>query len=167
MINSFVVNRRAMHDSVRIPSEIVSHFQLHPDWGVDLRPGRWNCKIDCGVSKFGSTSNANTREGMIMAQPKSSNISVECPCCGAHLTIDDTLRKVVSYDAPPPKRSGLDLDHAATLLKEQEARREAIFKQSNEDLKIQSQLLNRKFEAALEKNKDEPIRKPTRDIDLD
>jgi hypothetical protein len=104
---------------------------------------------------------------MIMAQPKNNNISIECPCCGARLTIDDALRKVVSFDVPPPKRSGLDLDHAATLLKEQEARREAIFKQSNEDLKIQSQLLNRKFEAALEKSKDEPIRKPTRDIDLD
>jgi hypothetical protein len=102
-----------------------------------------------------------------MAQPKNSNMSVECPCCGARLTIDNTLRKVVSYDAPPPKRSGLDLDQAATLLKEQAARREAIFKQSSEDVKIQSQLLERKFAAALEKNKDEPITKPTRDIDLD
>jgi hypothetical protein len=30
MINSLVVNRCALHDFVRIPSEIVSHFQLHP-----------------------------------------------------------------------------------------------------------------------------------------
>jgi hypothetical protein len=102
-----------------------------------------------------------------MAQSKNSNISIECPCCGARLTVDEKLRKVVSYDAPPPKRSGLDLDRAATLLKEQAARREAIFKQSSEDVKIQSQLLERKFEAALEKSKDEPIKKPTRDIDLD
>jgi hypothetical protein len=83
------------------------------------------------------------------------------------LTIDEKLRKVVSYDAPPPKRNTLDLNQAATLLKEQAARREAIFKQSSEDLKIQSQLLERKFETALEKSKDEPIKKPTRDIDLD
>ena len=102
-----------------------------------------------------------------MAQQKSSNTSVECPCCGARLTIDNTLRKVVSYDAPPPKRSALDLDQAAALLKEQAARREAIFKQSSEDMKIQSQLLESKFKAALEKSKDEPVRKPTRDIDLD
>ena len=102
-----------------------------------------------------------------MAQQKSSNISVECPCCGARLTIDNTLRKVVSYDAPPPKRNALDLDQAAALLKEQAARREAIFKQSSEDVKIQSQLLESKFKAALEKNKDEPVKKPTRDIDLD
>jgi len=102
-----------------------------------------------------------------MALPKDSDISVECPCCGAHLSVDTKLRKVVSYQAPPPKRNALDLDHATALLKEQAARREAIFKQSTEDMKIQSQLLDRKFEAALEKSKDEPIHKPTRDIDLD
>jgi hypothetical protein len=102
-----------------------------------------------------------------MAQLKGSNIAIECPCCGARLTIDEKLRKVVTYDAPPPKRSTLDLDQASSLLKEQAARREAIFKQSSEDMKIHSQLLERKFEAALEKSKDEPITKPTRDIDLD
>ncbi len=102
-----------------------------------------------------------------MAQTKNSDISVECPCCGAQLTIDANLRKVVSHTAPPPKRNALDLDQAAALLKEQAIRREAIFKQSSEDMKIQSQLLERKFEAALEKSKDEPVKKPTRDIDLD
>jgi len=102
-----------------------------------------------------------------MAQTKSNSLSVECPCCGAILAVDTALRKVVSHEAPPPKRSALDLDHAAALLKEQAARREAIFKQSSEDMKIQSQLLERKFEAALEKNKDAPVTKPTRDIDLD
>ena len=102
-----------------------------------------------------------------MAQSKSGDISVDCPCCGAHMTIDAKLGKVVNYDAPPPKRSVLDLGQAAALLKEQAARREAIFKQSTEDVKIQSQLLERKFEAALEKSKCEPIKKPTRDIDLD
>ena len=102
-----------------------------------------------------------------MAQQKSSDILVECPCCGAHITIDQKLRKVISFDAPPPKRNALDLGQAAALLKEQAARREAIFKQSTEDVKIQSQLLERKFEEALEKSKDKPVTKPTRDIDLD
>jgi hypothetical protein len=102
-----------------------------------------------------------------VAKPKNGTLSVECPCCGAKLTIDENLRKVLSYDAPPPKRNVLDLDNAAMLLKEQAARREAIFNQSAEDVKIQSQVLERKFEAALEKSKDEPIQKPTRDIDLD
>ena len=102
-----------------------------------------------------------------MTQPKKSDVEVECPCCGARLTIDTKLRKVVSFEEPPPKRSSLDLDQAASLLEEQAARREAIFKQSAEDMKIQSEVLERKFEAALEKSKDEPIKKPTRDIDLD
>jgi hypothetical protein len=102
-----------------------------------------------------------------MAQSQNNDISVECPCCGARLSVDAKLRKIVSYDAPPPKRNALDLDQAAALLKEQAARREAIFKQSSEDVKIQSQVLERKFEAALEKSKDEPVLRPTRDIDLD
>jgi hypothetical protein len=102
-----------------------------------------------------------------MPQPKNNSISIECPCCGARLTVDAKLGKVISHEAPPPKRSALDLDHAAALLQEQAARREALFKQSSEDVKIQSQLLERKFEAALEKNKDIPVSKPTRDIDLD
>ena len=102
-----------------------------------------------------------------MPQSKNSNLSVECPCCGARLTIDAVLGKVVSHDAPPPKRNAMDLDQAAALLKEQAARREAIFNQSTQDVKIQSQLLEKKFEAALEKNKNTPITKPTRDIDLD
>ena len=102
-----------------------------------------------------------------MAQPKNRDLDVECPCCGARLTVDAKLSKVVSYEEPPPKRASLDLDRAASLLEEQAARREAIFKQSAEDMKTQSELLARKFEAALEKNKDQPIEKPTRDIDLD
>ena len=102
-----------------------------------------------------------------MAKSKSGTLFIECPCCGAKLEVDEKLQKVLSYDAPPPKRNVLDLDNAAALLKEQAARREAIFNQSAQDVKIQSQLLERKFEAALEKSKDEPIKKPTRDIDLD
>lgn len=102
-----------------------------------------------------------------MAQKKNNSLSIECPCCGAHLTIDAVLQKVISHEAPPPKRNALDLDQAAALLQEQAARREAIFNQSSADMKIQSQLLEKKFEAALEKSKDTPITKPTRDIDLE
>jgi hypothetical protein len=102
-----------------------------------------------------------------MSPKKNEVISVICPCCGARLNVDPELQKILSHEPPPEERSGLDLDHAASLLKEQAARRDAIFEQSSEDLKNQSQLLERKFKAALEKSKDEPIVKPTRDIDLD
>ena len=39
-----------------------------------------------------------------MAQSKNSDISVECPCCGARLSIDAKLLKVVS--SLHPLRSG-------------------------------------------------------------
>jgi len=102
-----------------------------------------------------------------MVPKKNAAILVDCPCCGASLNIDSEFQKVLSYDPPPENSSMLDLDNAGTLLKEQAARREAIFEQSSEDIKNQSQLLERKFKAALEKSKDEPLEKPTRDIDLD
>jgi hypothetical protein len=101
-----------------------------------------------------------------MAEPKSNDITVTCPCCNAHLRIDPKLRRVISYDAPPKISDAPDLDHAAALLREQAARREALFKQSTENERMKSQLLERKFEAELEKSKDQPIKKPTRDIDL-
>jgi hypothetical protein len=102
----------------------------------------------------------------MMIDSKKTDIVVTCPCCNARLQIDSTLHKVVSHEAPPKATNAPDLDRAAALLKEQAARREALFKQSTENEKIKSQLLERKFEAALEKSKDEPVKKPTRDIDL-
>ena len=102
-----------------------------------------------------------------MAQAKNENLTVECPCCGARLIIDAKLGKVVRHEEPPQKRSSLDLDNVQNLLTEQARRREAIFQQSSADLKIQSELLDRKFAEALEKSKGEPITRPTRDIDLD
>jgi predicted amidophosphoribosyltransferase len=103
-----------------------------------------------------------------MPDRKSSSLNVACPCCGARLTVDPDLQKVVAHEAPPPKRQNApDLDHAGTLLREQAARREAIFRQSTEDEKGKSQLLERKFEEALKKSKDQPVERPTRDFDLD
>jgi predicted amidophosphoribosyltransferase len=103
-----------------------------------------------------------------MPDLKSSSLNVTCPCCGARLTVDPKLGKVVAHEAPPRKpQNAPDLNHAGTLLREQAARREAIFRQSTEDEKSKSQLLERKFEEALKKSKDQPVERPTRDIDLD
>jgi hypothetical protein len=103
-----------------------------------------------------------------MAEPKSKDVSTVCPCCGARLRIDTHLGKVVSYESPPRhSNSAPDLARAGALLREQAERREALFRQSTEDEKIKSQVLERKFEAALERSKEEPLQKPTRDIDLD
>ena len=102
-----------------------------------------------------------------MAQAKNDNLTVECPCCRARLIIDAKLGKVLRHEEPPQKRNDLDLGNVQDLLREQARRREDIFQQSSADLKIQSELLDRKFAEALEKNKAEPITRPTRDIDLD
>jgi hypothetical protein len=101
-----------------------------------------------------------------MAKGKTQDLQVVCPCCNARLTIDPQLGKVIGHEAPPKTSNAPDLDRAAALLKEQAARREALFQQSTENEKIKSQLLDRMFETALEKSKDEPVEKPTRDIDL-
>jgi hypothetical protein len=77
------------------------------------------------------------------------------------------LGKVIAHEGPPKHGKPPDIDHAAQLLEKEKARREALFKQSSEEEKLKSQLLERKFAAALKKSKDEPITPPTRDIDLD
>ncbi len=103
-----------------------------------------------------------------MPKPKSDSIAVACPCCGANLTIDPGLKKVIAHEAPPHKsQSAPDLDRVGLILREQAERREAIFRQSAADEKSKPQLLERKFEEALKKSKDQPVEKPTRDIDLD
>ncbi len=103
-----------------------------------------------------------------MTDPAVNDVSIVCPCCGARLTVDVRLARVVSHE-PPPKTSGSvpDLDRASALLREQAARREALFRESTQNEKIKSQVLERKFKTALEKSKDQPVGKPTRDIDLD
>jgi hypothetical protein len=102
-----------------------------------------------------------------MGEKTSTDLSIICPCCSARLLVDTRLGKVVSHEPHPKQATGVpDLDRAGALLREQAARREALFRQSTEDEKIKSQVLERKFAAALEKSKDEPVTKPTRDIDL-
>ncbi|MBI4473308.1 MAG: hypothetical protein HY646_11620 [Acidobacteria bacterium] len=98
---------------------------------------------------------------------QTTGIRVVCPCCGARLTVDAELRKVIAHETPPRQSQTPDLDNAAALLEQNAARREALFKQSTEEEKVRSKVLERKFEEALKKSKDQPVSRPTRDIDLD
>ena len=90
-----------------------------------------------------------------------------CPCCGATLTVDAELGKVLFQQAPLKQDRGPDLDQAAQLLKKEADRREALFRQSADEEKIKSELLDRKFKEAFEKTKDQPTGPPIRDFDLD
>ncbi len=98
---------------------------------------------------------------------RDGNLEVVCPCCGARLKVDAALGKVIDHESPPKRSKAPDLDEASKLLQKEAARREALFKQSAEEEKVKSQLLERKFEEALKKTKDEPLTPPLRDFDLD
>lgn len=93
-----------------------------------------------------------------------------CPCCGARITIDTALHRVIAHEASPKRRQSADLDrlnHAADVLAKQAERREAHFRESTEDEKVKTDLLSRKFEEALKRTRDQPVKPSLRDIDLD
>jgi hypothetical protein len=101
-----------------------------------------------------------------MAKP--SNLEVTCPCCGAVLKVDGGNGAVISHVAPIKPKMFNDLDEAARAMKEQDSRRESIFRQSVEAQKNASDLLEKKFQEALRKAKETPdTGRPIRDFDLD
>ena len=104
---------------------------------------------------------------MAPSERATKKFEVVCPSCGAKLTLDAELGKVLHHEPPPKSSKAPDLDHAAQLLQKEAARREALFKQSSEDQKVKSELLERKFEEAIKKTKDQPVGPPLKDIDLD
>ena len=60
-----------------------------------------------------------------------------------------------------------DLEAAARAMKEQDSRRDSIFRQSVEAEKNRSDLLEKKFQEAVKKAKDAPDTPRIRDFDLD
>ena len=60
-----------------------------------------------------------------------------------------------------------DLETAAKAMREQDERKESIFRQSVDAEKNKADLLEKKFAEALRKAKDAPEGKPLRDFDLD
>ena len=96
----------------------------------------------------------------------SSEVEIECPCCGSTLVVDLDLRRVVSFEEPE-REDKPKLDEAHDILAAEKARREEIFSQSVEAEKGRSDALSKRFEEALEQAKKEPVEKPLRDFDLD
>ena len=96
------------------------------------------------------------------------NFDVTCPCCGAVLKIDDSTHGVISHVAPVKPKMFQDMEEAARAMKEQDGRRDSIFRQSIEAQKHASELLDKKFQEAVKKAKETPdTGKPIRDFDLD
>jgi hypothetical protein len=102
-----------------------------------------------------------------MAKSKEATFEVTCPDCSAILRIDASTGHVVSHTPAPRKRTFEDLEMAARAMREQEERKESIFRQSVDAEKNKDDLLEKKFAEALRKAKDAPEGKPLRDFDLD
>ena len=93
---------------------------------------------------------------------------VACPCCGAALKIDAATKAVIGHTPKAVPRTFEDIDAAARAMKEQESRKESIFRQSVEAQKNAGDLLEKKFQEAIKRAKDTPdTGKPIRDFDLD
>jgi len=101
-----------------------------------------------------------------MDETNNRTVSVVCPCCSTRLTIDVRLQKVIGHELPQ-RKPDVSLEQAASILREQKARREAVFRQSEQDERTKADLLDRKFQEALKKSRKEPVSRPTRDIDLE
>ena len=99
---------------------------------------------------------------------KQFNFDVTCPCCGALMKIDPETRGVISHTAPVKPKMFNDMEEAARAMKEQDDRRDSIFRQSMEAQKHSSELLEKKFQEAVKKAKETPdTGRPIRDFDLD
>jgi molecular chaperone DnaK (HSP70) len=99
---------------------------------------------------------------------KAAMIEVTCPCCNALLKVDAATAEVIAHTAAVKPRMFSDMEEAARAMKEQDSRRESIFRQSVEAQKHASELLDKKFQEAVKKAKESPdTGKPIRDFDLD
>jgi hypothetical protein len=102
-----------------------------------------------------------------MAKAKQQIFEVACPDCGAMIKLDAVTGLVVSHTPAPRKRMFEDLETAAQAMRDQDERKESIFRQSVDAEKNRADLLEKKFAEALRKAKDAPEGKPLREFDLD
>lgn len=98
---------------------------------------------------------------------KDANFEVGCPCCGAVLKVDSETHAVISHVAPIKPKMFADLDDAHKAMREQEGRKESLFRQSVEAERNKADLLEKKFQEAMRRAKETPDTPRIRDIDLD
>jgi len=84
------------------------------------------------------------------------------------LKIDPVTKAVISHVANAVPKTFNDFEEAARSMREQEGRKESLFRQSVEAEKNKADLLEKKFQEAVRKAKETPdTGKPLRDFDLD
>lgn len=103
-----------------------------------------------------------------MAAKPHEIIEIACPDCGAMLKIDVATRAVIAHTPAPRKRTFEDFDQATRAMREQEERKESLFRQAVDAEKNKEDVFNKKFAEALRKAKETPdTGKPLREFDLD
>jgi NifU-like protein involved in Fe-S cluster formation len=101
--------------------------------------------------------------------PKSApGFEITCPCCNAILKVDPSTKAVIGHTAPVAPKTFNDMEEAARAMREQDIRKESVFRQSVEAQKHSAELLEKKFQEALKRAKESPDKgKLIRDFDLD
>ena len=103
-----------------------------------------------------------------MGKTKLDAFEVGCPCCGALLKVDPGTRAVIAHTPPARPKTFNDFEEAARAMREQEGRKESLFRQAVDAERNKADLLERKFQEAVKRAKDTPDKgKPLRDFDLD
>ena len=99
---------------------------------------------------------------------RNPTFEVTCPCCNAVLKVDVESQAVIAHTPAVKPKMFSDIEEAARAMKEQDSRRDSIFRQSVENQKHASDLLEKKFQEALKKAKESPdTGRPIRDFELD
>jgi hypothetical protein len=103
-----------------------------------------------------------------MAKPSNDFFEIGCPCCGAVMKVDPVTKAVISHVAPIKPKTFTDFEAAAKAMRDNEGRKESIFRQAVDAEKNKSDLLEKKFQEAMKKAKESPEEGPMiRDFDLD
>ena len=109
-------------------------------------------------------SSAKDKVGSI----KNQIFEIVCPDCGAMLKVDAGTHTVIAHTPAPRKRTFDDLEAAARGMREQDERKESIFRQAVDAERNKTDLLEKRFAEALRKAKETPgVGKPLREFDLD
>jgi hypothetical protein len=103
-----------------------------------------------------------------MPREADKTFEVPCPDCGALLKIDAVTHAVISHTPAPRKRTFDDFESAARAMREQDERKESIFRQAVDAEKNKEDVFDKRFAEALRKAKETPdTGKPLREFDLD
>ena len=118
--------------------------------------------------RLASVPAAGLQSHLDMSSKEQAPFEVACPDCGAMLKIDPATRAVIGHTPAPRKRSFEDFETAARAMREQDERKESLFRQAVDAEKNKNDVLEKKFAEALRKAKESPdTGKPLRDFDLD